>query len=405
MRIWILTQYYPPEFGAVAVRLSRLARLLAADGHEITVLTSLPNYPEGIISPAYRGHIFLSEVTDNVQIRRVWVYATPRKTASARLLNQISFMLVAALHGTFLLRPDVIYVESHPLFICLTGGWLGWIKRAPVVLNVSDLWPESAIATGALRADSLLVKVARRVEYWSYRMAAHVVGMTAGVQQGVINILHCPEKVSLIQNAVDLDQFRPDVYGQAIRQRYHLDGRFVVSHIGNMSLAHDFDLILDVAAALPEMVFVFAGGGSQMEYIKDRIAKQCLNNVILTGILPHSDMPTLWAATDVCLISLKDHPLFSGALPSKMFEALATGTPVVAAIRGEGTALLEQNQAGIVVPIGDASAMIAALKKLEESSELRAQLAANGRIYAERYLSPERVKQAYLDLFSRVSHQ
>src|SRR5262249_13607857 len=144
-----------------------------------------------------------------VNIQRVWVYASPSKGTKARLLNQFSFMALAALRGTFLRHPDVILVESHPLFVSITGGWLRFVKAAPMVLNVSDLWPESAVATGALRADSTMVKVASRVERWAYHAAAHVIGMTEGVLDGIRQILPDESRSTLIKNAVDLDVFRP----------------------------------------------------------------------------------------------------------------------------------------------------------------------------------------------------
>ena len=404
MRIWILTQFYPPEFGAAAIRLSRLARLLAADGHTVTVMTGMPNYPEGVIRPEYRGRIFCRETLDGVKVERVWVYASPSKRAKARLLNQFSFMGMAALRGTFLRRPDVILVESHPLFVTLTGGWLRRIKRAPVVLNVSDLWPESAVATGALGADSPLVKLASRVERWAYHDAAQVVGMTEGVLEGILRILPDKERVTLIKNAVDLAIFRP---GQAelraaVRERYELGDRFTAVHIGNMSLTYDFDILLDAAAALPEVIFLFAGGGSQAAHVEQQIRERGLSNVQLVGVLPHEQMPGIWAAGDVALIALGDHSVAGGTRPAKLYEALATGTPVVAAIRGEGAALVEEAQAGIVVPIGDSAAMIAALRRLKDSPEQRAQMAAAGRAYAEAALSPEPVKRAYVEIFERV---
>lgn len=407
MRIWILTQFYPPEFGAAAVRLSRLTRLLAADGHAVTVLTGMPNYPEGVIRPEYRGRVFCREDRDGVNVERVWVYASPSKGARARLLNQFSFMTLAALRGTFLRRPDVILVESHPLFVCLTGGWLRRVKRAPVVLNVSDLWPESAVATGALRADSTLVRVASRVERWAYHDAAHVVAMTEGVRDGVLKILPAPERVTLIKNAVDLTVFRPDQpqLRAETRARYGLDERFVAVHVGNMSLTYDFDLLLDVAAALPEIVFLFAGGGSQAESVQAHARERQLSNVVFLGVLPHQDMPGLWAAADACLIALGDHSVAGGTRPAKLYEALATGTPAVAAIRGEGAALLAEAGAGIVVPVGDRAAMIAALRELEQSPERRAALAAAGRAYAERELAPEPVKQAYADILLRAAQR
>ncbi len=404
MRIWILTQFYPPEFGAAAVRLSRLARLLAADGHNVTVLTGMPNYPEGVIRPAYRGKIVCRETLDGVTIQRVWVYASPSKGTKARLLNQFSFMALAALRGTFMQRPDVILVESHPLFVSLTGGWLRLVRRAPMVLNVSDLWPESAVATGALRADSTMVKVASRVERWAYHDAAHVIGMTDGVLDGIRQILPDESRSTLIKNAVDLDVFRPgrSDLRMATRERYGLQDQFVVVHVGNMSLTYDFEVMLRAAEALPNMAFVFAGGGSQGEQVEAKIRERGLSNVRLLGVLPHEDMPGIWAMADASLIALGDHSVAGGTRPAKLYEALATGTPVVAAIRGEGAGLVDQSGAGIVVPIGDSRAMINALQRLQGSAELRESMSIAGRIYAEHALSPEPVKRAYEEIFGRV---
>src|SRR5262245_43576710 len=120
--IWILTHYFPPEIGAGAIRLGRLAKMLAADGYQVTVLTGMPNYPDGVVKPPYRGHLTYNEMWEGVQIRRVWVYVTPSKSARSRLMNQFSLTLSAALRGMFLSRPDIILVESHPLPIVLAGG-------------------------------------------------------------------------------------------------------------------------------------------------------------------------------------------------------------------------------------------------------------------------------------------
>lgn len=401
MRILILTQFYPPEFGAAAIRLSRLARLLVHDGHAVTVLTGVPNYPSGIIPPLYRRRVLFRETMDGVDVRRVWVYASPSKSTRARLLNQFSFMLMAALRGSFLSHPDVILVESHPLFVTLTGGWLRRVKRAPIVLNVSDLWPESAVATGALRADSLMVKVASRVERWAYHDAAHIVSMTGGVDEGILAVYPRRESVTLIKNAVDLDQFRPGAGDRAaMRERLGLGDRFTAVHVGNMSLTYDMDTILAAARLLPDITFIFAGGGSQVERVQAAASE--LPNVVLTGVLPHEQMPSLWAAADACLIALREHSVAGGTLPAKMYEALATGTPIVAAIRGEGAALLEGAGAGLVVPIGDAGAMASALRALAADPDRRERLSAAGRAYAEAHLLPEAVKAAYLAIFERV---
>lgn len=405
VRLWILTQYYPPEIGAAAVRLSRLARDFAMSGHQVTVITSVPNYPTGIIPDAYKGKLFYTEWLDGITVIRVRVFASPKKGARQRLANQISFMLLAALRGTSLAQPDAIIVESHPLFVCLAGGWLKRVKRANILLNVSDLWPESAVATGALSENSLLVKLAKPVEKWAYRDAAHIVGMTGGVVEGIIAVDGKPDHVTRIQNAVDLATFRPcsDSERRAARTRFGLDPtRFVVVHVGNMSLTYDFDLMLNAAAQLPDVLFHFVGGGSQFEYVQNGVRERNLSNVILSGVLSHDQMPGVWASADATLIALRDHSVAGGTLPAKMYEGLATGTPVVAAIRGEGESLLREAGAGVIVPIGNLPAMVNALAALANDGALRLKLSQAGRRYAEQHLSPERVKQAYLSLLKKV---
>lgn len=407
MRIWILTQYYPPEVGAAAIRLSRLAQLFAADGHEVVVLTSVPNYPSGIILPPYRGRLTCTEKDGAVTIRRVWVYAIPSRRNRARLLNQISFMAASALCGTFLPRPDVLLVESHPLFVCLSAGWLHLVKQTPIVLNVSDLWPESAVATGALRADSLYVKVAERVERWAYRTASQIVGMTEGVIAGVNKVLGQPQKVTMIQNAVDLTKFRPGLTTErsAMRERLGLNGKLVAVHVGNMSLTYDFDMLLDAAAQLPHILFLFVGDGSQRKHIEELISTHGLTNMKLIGTLPHQDMPAIWASADLCLIALRDHSVAGGTRPAKMFEAMASGVPIVAAIRGEGETLLRESGAGIPTAIGEPRAMIETIETLANSAVTRQEMSAAGRCYAEAHLHPARVKDAYLHLFEQAVEQ
>lgn len=401
MRVWLITHYYFPEIGAASVRLKRLAEALVALGHSVTVITGMPNYPEGVIKPPYRGRLTYRETIERVVIERVWVVPSSGNSTIRRLLNYITFAFFSALRATFLPRPDVLFVESHPLFVCLTGGWLKRVKRAPILLNVSDLWPESAIATGALSADSTFVKVAEHVERWAYHDAAHIVGLTQGVVEGIRK--HAVDNVTLIQNAVDLDRFRPASADEraAARARWGIAAdAFVAIHVGNMSLTYDFDILLTCARALPAVQFTFAGMGSQYERVRASAAG--LSNVVFLGTVAHEQMPTIWACADVCLIALRDHSVAGGTLPAKLYEALATGTPVVASIRGEGAAMIADAGAGMTVAIGDAGAMIAALRALGAEASIRSAWSASARSFAEDRFQPSRVAGRYAALLQEV---
>ncbi|MBW7880366.1 MAG: glycosyltransferase family 4 protein [Anaerolineae bacterium] len=405
MRIWLVTQYYPPEVGAAPVRLSRLARMLVALGHEVSVLTAMPNYPDGVINPPYRGRFAYAETIDGVTVRRVWLYTSPSKRARARIANQLSFMLTLAARGTFLKRPDVMLVESHPLFVTIATGWLRRIKRAPVVLNVSDLWPESAVATGMLKADSLFVKAASRVERWAYNDAAHIIGMTQGVVDGILKVHSRKDRVSMIANAVDLEAFKPASAEQRLAARAALGlpmDRFTAVHVGNMSLTYDFEVILAAAAALPDVIFAFAGGGSQAGHLAEQVTVRKLDNVKLLGLLPHSKVPDVWAAGDISMISLADSSLADGTRPAKMYEAFAAGVPVVAAIRGEGAALLTEAGGGIAVPVGGHDEFVTAIRSLHADPSARERMSQAGRSYAVAHLSPDAVTSRYLTILEQV---
>jgi glycosyltransferase involved in cell wall biosynthesis len=403
MHIWLVTPYFPPEIGAASVRLGRLARYLASAGHRVTVLTGMPNYPTGVVEAPYRGRLAMRETWEGVDVCRVWVYATPNKGTLARLLSQFSLTLTAALRGMFLSRPDVILLESHPLPIVLAGGWLKAVKRAPIVLNVSDLWPESAVEAGVLRADSLIVRIASRVERWAYRGAAHIVAMTEGVREGIVVVSGDTSRVSLVTNGVDLERFRPgraDLRAE-MRARFGLDRRFVVVHVGNLSLFHDFKTILDAAERLPHITFWFVGDGAQGAYVRERAAGMA--NVIFTGTVPFDDMPGVWAAADASVISMSDTRIAGGARPTKLYESLTAGVPVVAAIRGEGAALIEASGGGRVVPLGDDEAMASALRSLSDDADAWAEQGFAGRAYAERHFAPEAVAAAYAQILEKAA--
>lgn len=399
MHIGLLTHYYPPEIGAAAIRLSRLAQAFVAEGHRVTVITGMPNYPEGTIQPAYRGKLFCREQIGGVDVLRAWVYASPRKSAISRILNQIGFALMGALRGTFAPRPDVLLVESHPLFVCLSAGWLKRIQRVPIVLNVSDLWPDSAVATGVLAPDSLLVRVAKPIERWAYRDAAQVIGMTEGVVSGIARYT---QNVTLIQNGVDLTRFFPadEARRAAAKKLLGFGDAFIAVHIGNMSLTYDFEILLDAARAIPDMLLVFAGVGSQFEATRAKAAS--LPNVRFLGLLPHDHMPDVWAAADLCLIALRDHSVAGGTLPAKMYEAMATGTPVVAAIRGEGAEMLTSAGAGAAVPIGNSAAMTTAIERMRANAALRAEASKAGRRFAEQRFSVQNLTRSYLQILKSV---
>jgi glycosyltransferase involved in cell wall biosynthesis len=396
MHIWMLTNFYEPDAGAAAVRLSRLAKLLAARGHTVTVLTALPHYPKGRIDDGYRGKFTTVEDRDGVRVVRAWLWATPSPKISRKLLSQLSFMLTAALRGLALPRPDVILVEGQPVFTGLAGWFLSRVRRAPYVLNISDLWPDHLLSVGALSESHPVYRAARALVNGLYRGARGIVAMSPAWAEAIERYIGASDKIRVIYNGVDLERFKPGSDTSDFRRRHGLEGDRLVTFIGTFATQYDFDALLDVAARLSgraDVLFALFGDGSQADVIRARLPG--LANVRWLGWLSHEDMPLAWAASAVTTWMLRDEPLYRGTIPAKLYELAAAGAPVAAGVGGVGAAMIAAMGAGLTVEPGDVDGLAAAVARLLDDDALRDECSRNARAYAEAHFDPAGVAAQY----------
>src|ERR1051326_4380828 len=318
MRILILTQYYPPETGAPQNRLSDLARRLVELGHNVMVLTALPNYPKGEIFKGYLGHVVLEESIDGIRVIRTWVYATKKRSFQARLLTYFSFVFSSLILGVWKVgRQDVVVVESPPLFPGLSGFLTSRFKNAKLVFNVSDLWPESAVVMGLLR-NKMLVRLSKRLEEFFYRHSHLITGQTQGIVDNIRS--RFPDKrIHMITNGVDVEAFCRE--GIKARQEFGTEGKFVIGYAGLHGLAQGLETALQAAQILsgyPTLLFAFFGDGPEKEKLM-RVANQIhLANVCFYPTQHASRIPEIIASFDIAIVPLRRLDLFKGALPSKM---------------------------------------------------------------------------------------
>lgn len=402
MRLRILTHYYPPEVGAPQVRLAALARGLADAGAEVTVHTGFPHYPDGAIKSPYRNRPLQTEQLDGVRVMRSWVYAAPNRGFRRRLANHAS-LATAALAAAPLGGPaDVLLVETPPLMLAGAAIPYARAKGARLVLNVADLWPDSAVEMGTLNSRRGIA-AARRVERSAYRAAAAIACPTEGI---FTNLRQRPEsagKAALMRPAVDLARFDPAIAG---KNSAAANGQAVgngegeqplrVLYAGTIGLAHGLDTLLDAAAELERrdagrqggpgaaVAVTIAGDGAEAAALRSRLEKRGPAGVHMLGAVPAERIPSLYADSDVAIVMLRDLPIFEGALPTKLLEAMAAGRPVVLAARGEAARLVETERCGVVVPPEDPRALAEALAALAADPSRRAALGAAGRAAAER---------------------
>ncbi len=384
MRILYLTQYFPPEIGATQSRAYEMARGLVRAGHEVTVIAEVPNHPAGIIPPAYRGKLAERADLDGIDVIRVWVRASQAKTFGSRMAFYLSYMAMAIAAGQLLARGryDLQYASSPPLFVGAAALALNATRRIPLVFEVRDLWPESAVQLGELNRPAA-VRWATRLEEACYRRARRIVAVTTGIRDHLV-ARGCPAgQVALIPNGANTELYTPQPIDQGLRQRLGIAmDQFVVIYAGLHGLAQGLETALDAARLLqphPEVLFFFVGDGPRKPAVVERTRQMGLSNVRFHDAVPEPQLPAFIAMANAGLHTSRRLGISGGTLPVKMFSYMACARPVVIAIEGEAAALVQEAQAGLVVPPEDPAALARAIMVLAADPDLAAAYGRRGR--------------------------
>ncbi len=390
MRFLILTQYFPPEVGAPQVRLANVIEQLLAMGHEAEVITALPNYPVGKIFPAYRHKFYCRESWKGIPVHRFWLYASTGSGAR-RLLNYFSFALTC-LFGFFCARrPDVMFVESPPLFLCIPARLLSLLWRRPFIFNVADLWPDSVQEMELMR-EGVLLRLAGFLELWSYRKAAYVTAVTEGIRTTLVETKQVPpEKVLFLPNGADTGMFNWVPEEAELAQELGLQGQRVILYAGTLGLFQGLDVAIEAAELLhsevPDFTFVLVGSGSDRSRLEQLAKSKGLNNVRFLDPQPPQMIARLFSIAFAGFASLKNLPLFEAARPSKLITIMASGKPVLYSGAGEGARLVLEARAGVVTAPESVSALIEGLRTLLNDPSLAQEFGRNGRRFVEKNLT------------------
>jgi glycosyltransferase involved in cell wall biosynthesis len=392
MRILYLSQYFPPEVGATQTRSYEMARNLVRLGHQVTVLTEVPNHPSGNIPPAYRGKLYERANMDGVEVIRVWVKTAPEKTLATRMLFYLTYMVGATLAGLFLTpgRFDLVYASSPPLFVGGAALALSHLRRAPMVFEVRDLWPESAVQLGEL-GSACAIRLATRLEETCYLRARHIVVVTEGIRARLLERGYPAEKLTVIPNGANIDLYTPQALNLELRRMWGIEPeRFVVLYAGLHGLAHGLETALlaaDELRARPEVLFLFVGDGPQKAALIERARQMGLPNVLFHDALPEEKLPAAIAMADVGLDTRRRLGISQGTLPVKMFSYMACARPVLLSTEGESAELLRRAGAGVAVPPEDPATLARAILELQADHALRAELGRRGRAFVEAHYS------------------
>jgi glycosyltransferase involved in cell wall biosynthesis len=409
MRTLIVTHYFPPETGAPQARLSELAATWAGDGDQVTVLTGMPNHPTGVLPPEYRGAVRRRERRQGYRVLRTWLYATPNEGVARKTLSHLSFMASSVLLGGLASGPADTVVVSSPTFFSIGSAWLlARLKQARFVVEIRDLWPAIFVELGVL-TNNRVIRVLERLELAAYAAADQVVVVSEGFRDNLIERGVPAAKVHTIRNGVDLSRFDPARPADpAVRARLGArPGDCLVLYVGTHGISQGLSAVADAAARLARdqrVRFAFVGDGADKRRLTERVAELGLDHVTLLPSVPSAEVPALLAAADVCLVPLRQVPLFATFIPSKMFEYLAAGRAVIGSMAGEAAHILSE-AGGVVVPPGDSAALADAIGALAADPGRRQVMGEAGRAHVERGYDRAALAREYRKLLDQAEPQ
>lgn len=386
MRIAILTQYFLPEMGAPQARLSELALRLQRRGHEVTIITAMPNYPTGKVFDEYRRRVFCKERVNDLKVIRCPIIPTKSTNLIIRLVSYMSFVVTSLFMGTWSVgKRDILIVESPPLFLGLSGIPMSRLTRSKMVLMVSDIWPDVAIRMGDIISDKQ-AKILEKLEGFIYRRSACVAVTNPGAVEQIKSRfpqVHC----GVISNGVDTNLFKPDFRSESIRKEFGIQpGQFAAAYCGLHGMFQGLEVVIEAAELLSDnsnIRFIMIGDGPTKESLMANAEKAGLKNITFYPQQPKSHMPGILASMDASLIPLA--AALPGTMPSKVYEALASGVPIVVTAGCEAEQLVRRYNVGKVFQPADAGQVAEAINQLASDQEQCIQMRTNSLQLAQRF--------------------
>jgi len=393
VRILIFSQYFPPEVGATQSRMHTFAAGLAARGHEVEVICGLPNHPQGVVRPGFRGRVAVRRRDEGFRVLHTWVRASPVKTTYTRLAYYASYASTATVAGSLMRKPDVVFATSPPLPGAAAAAAVAARHRVPWVMDVRDLWPDAAVALGELSNPRMLA-IAERLERRLYASATAITAVTRPFCRVIASKTSDPSKVHLLPNGTTrlwVDGARVE----ASRSELGLPtDRFVWTYAGNLGIAQGLETAIDAAGLLEDRYqLLLLGDGPVRRDLERRAASLPAGAVAFRDQVPPSQAVRYLRASDALLVPLAAHPALRDFVPSKLFDCCAVGRPVIVAAAGEPERMARDTGAALAVPPADAAALGGAVRSLADDEQLRDRLVHAGRAFGADHLRDRQVER------------
>jgi glycosyltransferase involved in cell wall biosynthesis len=367
MKIHFLSENFPPESNAAATRVYERACYWVNWGHQVTVITSAPNFPEGELFPGYKNKWKQFESMSGIKVVRVKTYIAANQGIAHRTFDFLSFMITGFFAALKEERPDII-VATSPQFFTTVAGWAASaLRNVPFVFELGDLWPASIAAVGVMKK-SLALTLVEKLELFLYRRSTQIAALTPSFKENLVRRGIDKNKIAVVINGVDLARYEPRARDVNLSKEWGLENKFVIGYIGTHGMAHALSNVLNAAKIMQDnntIRFLFVGAGAERAMLIEHAERHTLKNVVFMPRQSKEKMPAVWSLCDVALVHLKNSPVFSEVIPSKIFEAQAMGLPILlAAPKGEASRIILNDKSGLHVPAEDPAALAYGINQL-----------------------------------------
>jgi glycosyltransferase involved in cell wall biosynthesis len=374
MRVLFLTDNFPPEVNAPATRTYEHCKEWVKKGVEVTVITCVPNFPQGVVYDGYKNRLYQKENIEGIKVIRVWSYMVVNKGFLKRTLDYISYSLAAFIAGLFI-KTDLIIATSPQFFTAIAGRKLGFWKRTPWIMEVRDLWPESIKNVDAIK-DNFIIRLLEREELKCYEKAKAIITVTDTFKEVIVEKGIPENKFEVVKNGANLELYQPKKKNEIIIDKLNLKGKFILGYIGTHGMAHKLDFIINTAQKINDTTihFLFIGDGAEKESIVDLSNKMNLKNTTFLDPIKKQDVADYISIIDIALIPLKKSELFKSVIPSKIFESAAMQKPILLGVDGESRGIIEKYNAGLYFEPENESDLIGKISILSSNNELYKEL-------------------------------
>jgi glycosyltransferase involved in cell wall biosynthesis len=374
MHILFLTDNFPPEVNAPASRTFEHTREWIKAGHSVTIITCAPNFPKGKVFEGYHNRLWQSEIMDGVRVIRVWSYITANDGFFGRILDYVSFMVMSTV-GSFLIPNVDVVIGTSPQFFTVCGAYfVSRFKHIPFVFELRDLWPESIKAVGAMK-NSIILSSLEWIEAYLYRAADAIVPVTHSFKRRLIERGIAGEKIHVVTNGVNLSHFFGSGRDCDLIRKLGLENHFICGYIGTHGMAHGLETLLDSAEQLlrqghSDVCILFIGDGARKAILKADAENRRITNVIFIDTVPKVEVVRYWSLLDASIVHLRPSEVFSNVIPSKIFESMAMGIPLLHGVPGESTEIVVREKVGLVFNSGDHQSLCDAILYMKANRQL-----------------------------------